>query len=51
MPGKIVKKMELAEKYWEDIKAKVEVSGVIGYQVLKDYVTYFDFKNEKIGIR
>lgn len=33
------------------IKAKVEVSGVIGYQVLKDCVTYFDFKNEKIGIR
>ena len=33
------------------IKAKVDVSGVIGYQVLKDYVSYFDFKNEKLGIR
>ena len=33
------------------IKAKVDVSGVIGYQVLKDCVSYFDFKNEKLGIR
>ena len=33
------------------IKAKVDVSGVIGYQVLKDCVSYFDFKNGKIGIR
>ena len=32
------------------IQAKVAVSGVIGYQVLKDSVSYFDFKNERIGI-
>lgn len=33
------------------IKAKVDVSGVIGYQVLKDCISYFDFENKKIGIR
>jgi len=32
------------------IKAKVDVSGVIGYQVLKDCTSYFDFEAGKISI-
>lgn len=32
------------------IKAKVDVSGVIGYQVLKDYISHFDFEAGKISI-
>ena len=32
------------------IKAKVDVSGVIGYQVLKDYISHFDFETGKISI-
>lgn len=35
----------------DDIKLKVPVSGVIGYQVLKNRLSFFDFKNEKIGIK
>lgn len=35
----------------DDIKAKVSVSGVIGYQLLKNRLSFFDFGNEKIGIK
>jgi hypothetical protein len=33
------------------IKAKVDVSGVIGYQILKDCISYFDFVAGKISIQ
>ena len=33
------------------IKAKVDVSGVIGYQILKDCSSYFDFEAGKISIK
>ena len=32
------------------IKEKVEVSGVIGYQILKDHISYFDFAAGNIRI-
>ena len=32
------------------IKSKVDVSGIIGYQVLKECISYFDFDSEKISV-
>lgn len=33
------------------IKSKVDVSGIIGYQVLKECISYFDFDSETISVR
>lgn len=32
------------------IKSKVDVSGIIGYQVLKECISYFDFDSETISV-
>lgn len=49
--GKTYKDVLAVMNNIDSIKAKVDVSGVIGYQILKDYVSYFDFAREIIGIR
>lgn len=32
------------------VKSKVDVSGIIGYQVLKECISYFDFDSETISV-